>query len=87
MAFEETLVCDGCSEVLDGGRRGEMVKTLAKRGGRAFTDDLKGQWSEVTDQRLMVTCRRHLGPCCASIPTFFDGTPVPEAQERKDGAA
>lgn len=62
MSYEETMVCDGCSGVLSGGSRRQMVLDLKAMGGESFTVDDRP---------------RHLCNECVGRKAFFDGLPVP----------
>lgn len=65
MSYEETMVCDGCSTVVAGGRRRAMLRDLREQGGERMTVDGR---------------ERHLCACCVEYcTTFFDGTPIPGA--------
>jgi hypothetical protein len=81
MAFEETLVCDGCSRVIDGGSRETTLGGLRKDGGRAFDRDRRGKWRELDAGDPWCSSRRHLGGCCANADVFYDLEPVPRRTE------
>ena len=78
MAFEETLVCDGCSRVVDGGDRDQTLATL-RDGGRAFDRHPRrdGEWVERPRDERWGSTRRHLCADCADAETFYDGAAVP----------
>lgn len=79
MSYEETLICDGCSKVIDGGTRRSTTRTLVDQGGRAFS---RGRREQIVEDPVDQASRsfRHLcGDCAGSRRTFFDGTPIPEA--------
>jgi hypothetical protein len=79
MAFEETLVCDGCSRVVDGGSRDNTLRTLRtlRDGGRAFDRGRRGGWVERPASESWVRTQRHLCADCANCSKFYDGEPVP----------
>lgn len=84
MSFEETLVCDGCSRVIDSGGRAQTIAGLRDDGGRAFVpvptrhQTSMGEWEEHDwDTGRGAMTRRHLCGRCAGAPRFYDGTPVP----------
>lgn len=82
MSFEETMVCDGCSRVIDGGGRGQMMRDLAEEGGRAFNiaGGPRSTWEEVDLTRAQTTgatTRRHLCGRCTGRTEFYDGVAVP----------
>jgi hypothetical protein len=79
--FEETLVCDGCSRVIDAGSRDRTLVTL-RDGGRAFVSGRRG-WEEIPASEPWGRSRRHLGACCAERDKFYDGDPVPTALDDK----
>lgn len=82
MAFEETLVCDGCSRVISGGGRWHMLGELRENGGRAFVRTSRSTWREVSHHDVdtdWLASSRHLGECCAGVHVFFDGDPVPQS--------
>lgn len=81
MSYEETLVCDSCSAVIDGGSRASTTKSLADHGGRFFTKRLDG-WSEVLPTAV---ADRHLCGACSTAPEFYDGVKVPVSM-RPDAA-
>lgn len=84
MAFEETLVCDGCSRVIDGGSRETTLGTLRVQAGRAFFAERRASgttYREAEPDEPWGSTRRHLGGCCSGVEQFFDGTPVPSAEE------
>ena len=74
MSFEETLICDGCGTVLNGGDRLQMTRELREAGGRSFVSTL-GAWTEVKrgngDRHLCGACTRK------GRRQFGDGTPIP----------
>jgi hypothetical protein len=78
MSFEETLVCDGCSRVLDGGSRESTMRTLRDQDGRAFDRSRRGNWQDRRADEPWASTRRHLcGRCAETIRAFYDGDPVP----------
>lgn len=83
MSFEETLVCDGCSRVIDGGPRGGMLRGLREQRGRAFersgSAPTSTGWIELAADDPTAT--RHLcGNCAEDRVAFFDGVPVPASK-------
>jgi hypothetical protein len=80
MAFEETLVCDACSRVVDGGSREQTLTTLRDEGGRAFDRDRRGAWEDWPADRPWASTRRHLCGRCADARVFYDGVPVPNRE-------
>lgn len=78
--FEETLVCDGCSSVVDGGSRATTLRTLRENGGQAFDKIIGGRWHPRSSSEPWGTAKRHLcGRCVAEGRTaFYDGEPIPE---------
>ena len=80
MSFEETLVCDGCSSVLDGGSREMMLRTLRDQDGRAFDKDRRGNWQDRPFDEPWASTRRHLCGRCADAAAFYDGDPVPDRE-------
>jgi len=77
--FEETLVCDGCSSVIDGGSREMTLGTLRDQGGRAFARGRRGEWVEMDPDRPWSISRRHLCGRCATATKVYDDVPVPVA--------
>lgn len=82
MSFELTLVCDGCSTVLNGGDRAQMEKEHREGGGRSFVSTL-GAWTEVK----IGEGERHLCWSCVheGVQRFGDGASVPPPTRRGDG--
>lgn len=76
MSFEETLICDGCGSVLNGGDRRQMARELRENGGRSFVSTL-GAWTEVKrgngDRHLCGACVRD------GRRQFVDGAQIPPA--------
>lgn len=78
MSFEETLVCDCCSRVLDGGPREQTIRSLRDEGGRAFDRGRRGKgWIEQPKDEPWASTRRHLCGRCASSDKFYDAEAVP----------
>lgn len=67
MSFEETMVCDGCSSVLGGGTRRDMLADLIASGGRIV---------QVVTKRDRHLCYR----CVEHAEVFYDGSPIPVAR-------
>ena len=62
------MVCDGCSSVLGGGTRRDMLADLAASGGRIVQEVTK------RDRHLCGRCVEH------GSTIFFDGSPIPVAR-------
>jgi hypothetical protein len=85
VSFEETLVCDGCSSVLDGGSRKNTLLTLRANGGRAFDKHWSGNgWSERSPEEPWASTRRHLCGGCVrrGVDRFYDLSAIPPIRER-----
>lgn len=78
MSYEETLICDGCSRPVDGGRRQSTTKALVEDGGRAFKrlSTRRATFKEIPADEAHFG-DRHLCGGCTGRTEFFDGKPVP----------
>jgi hypothetical protein len=88
MSFETSLVCDGCSGIIDSGSRVSVVETLEREQGRAFKIARKDGVRALGPNEDWTRSKRHLGSCCAEATEFFDGVPVPSdpTQEQEAGS-
>lgn len=68
MAWEQTIVCDGCSEIVcAGGTSRQALQDLFDQGGSMIRGDVAGDWQE-----------RHLCASCARTKTtYYDGASIP----------
>ena len=79
MSYEETLICDGCCSVVDGGPRRFTLQALKDGGGRAFGIGMRPHtWLEVESDNWL-NAKLHLcGDCVRDgRPTFFNSDPIP----------
>jgi hypothetical protein len=79
VSFEETLVCDGCSRIIDGGSREQTLGTLRDEGGLAYDKNRRDEWEGRPTSEPWASTRRHLCGGCVEqgVARFYDETPIP----------
>lgn len=83
MSFEETLVCDGCSRVIDGGNRDQTLGSLRDEDGLAYDKNRRGDWELRPSDEPWASTRRHLCGKCVErgITHFYDGARIPDDEK------
>jgi hypothetical protein len=83
MSIEETLICDRCSRLIDGGSREQLRTTLREQGGAVFGWSPSQEWVAIGMHAALTwhDLERHLCPqCVGESPkggTFADGAAFP----------
>jgi hypothetical protein len=84
VSYETTLVCDGCSGIIDSGSKVSVIETLEREGGRAFVRARKGGWRTLGPGEDWTRAKRHFGSCCDDATDFGDGHRIVGTQQTAD---